>query len=324
MKPGNMGERQRWAWIAAGLSAAVAAAVCGISWVWVLLGGTVVTLYYIYMDKNIRPCGAAALLTVQWGPLGKLLAVLALGWTVLAMGWTALLADGAFPMVDGFPALGWILLLLTAVGCRKGPGACARCAGVLCLFLAPLYGSVTGFALPDIKWENLRPVGSWQDAIPAAGIFLLSGAVWYLPCRRSRKGAAWELLLILPIYGTILAAVTAGVLTPELAAELPAPLYTLTQSVSLFGVVERIEPLLSAAMTMGVFCLLSVQACACGALGRALKLGNWGGPAACAGACGTMFLARKLPLLAIAVGGGVFWFILPLLVVVGTGVRHKV
>lgn len=311
MKQDRMGERQRWAWVAAGLSAGIGAAACGLGWVWVLAGGAAVTLYYIYMDKRLRPCGLAALLPAKWGAAGRVTAALVLVWTVLVMGWTALLADAAFPMVDGFPSLGWILLLLAAVGCRKGPGACARCAGVLCLFLVALYGTVAGFALPDVQWRELGPAGQWQDGVWALGVFLLPGAVWYLPCRRSRKKTAWVLMLALPVCAALLAAVTAGVLTPELAGELSAPLYTLAQSVSLFGVLERIEPLLSAAMTMGVFCLLTVQGCACGALGRSLGLGKWVGPAACVAACGVMFPTRLLPLPVLTAGCAVFWMVIP-------------
>ena len=321
MKQGAMGERQRWTWIAAGLSAAVAAAACGLGWIWVLAGGGAVTAYYICMDRNLSACGAAVLLPVRWGIAGRIAAALVLLWTVLVMGWTALLADAAFPMVDGFPALGWILLLLAGAGCCKGAAACARCAGVLCLFLVALYGVIVGFSLPDVTWKNVSLSGTWQDSLWATGLFLLPGAVWYLPCSRSRKKTAWSLLLILPVCGAVLAAVTAGVLTPELAADLPAPLYTLAQSVSLFGVLERIEPLLSAAMTMGVFCLLSVQSCACSALGKALGLGKWTGAAACAAAGAVMFPVRDLPRWVLGTGCVLFWVLLPLLCL---GKRDKI
>ena len=88
--------------------------------------------------------GAAALLP-------KALAVPVLLWTVFAMAWTANLSVLAFPMHDGFPGLGWIVLALAAWGSRKGAAACAACAGVLCLFLLVLYGTVVVFAVPDVK-----------------------------------------------------------------------------------------------------------------------------------------------------------------------------
>ena len=320
MKQGRMGERQRWAWIVAGISAAVAAKGCGLGWVWVLAGGIAAAIYYINIEHRQRSCGLAVQMAAAWG---KWILVPVLLWTITAMAWTAVLADGAFPMIDGFPSLGWVLLLLAAVGCRKGAGACAACAGVLCLLLLPLYGTVAGFSLPEADLTMLKPYGHWTNGMAALGLFLLPAAVWFLPSRR-RKKAMWKEMLLLPVIGAIPAAVTAAVLTPALAAALDAPFYTVAQSVSLFGVIERIEPLLSAAMTMGIFCLLSVQACACDAMGKVLGWGKWTGVGACVAAGGLMFLVKDLPAQGITLGCVIFWVILPLPIVVKTGIRHKV
>lgn len=269
------------------------------------------------MDSRLRPCGGALMLK-HCGVLGRVIAALAFGWTVLVLGWSAILADTAFPMVEGFPSLGWILLALAAVGAWKGPGACARCAGIVCLFLAALLGAIAGLSVPDVTVSDLRPQSTWQEGLWALGLFLLPAPVFFLPCKKGKKSTLrW---LLLPVFAAVLAAITAGVLTPELTAQLETPLYTVAQSVSLLGAIERIEPLLSAAMTMGVFCLLTVLACACGALGRALGLGKWAGPAACAVACIAMYPARFLTLPLLTVGNIVFWT-LPL--VVKTFVHHN-
>lgn len=302
----KIGERQRWAWLTGGLSAAIGICGCGLGWLWVLAGGLVVGLYYIYMDRVLPSKGLAAILP-------KIPAVLTILWTVAAMAWSANLADSAFPMVDGFPFLGWTILALAAWGSWKGPAACARCAGVLCLFLFVLYGVVGAFAIPDAQADYLKPAGRWTDSLWTAGLFLLPAGVWYLPCGKNRKKPAWAVGLLLPLATAALAAVTAGVLSPLLAGSLTSPLYTLAQSVSLFGVVERIEPLLSAAMTMGVFCLLSVMACACRALADRLFPWKWSGAAACAVAATAMGAAGKLPLEAVTVGSLIVWVLLPVI-----------
>ncbi len=296
----RMGERQRWAWLAGGLSVAVGACACGLGWVWVLAGGLLVSLYYIYVDRDLPTAGLAAML-----PKG--MAVLTLLWLVLVMAWSANLADSAFPMIDGFPVLGWVMLALAAWGSWKGAAACARCAGVLCLFLLILYSIVTVFALPDVQLGNLKPYGPWQNSLWTAGLFLLPGVVWYLPCTKSRKKPAWVIGIALPLAAGLLAAVTAGVLSPLLAASLPSPLYTLAQSVSLFGVVERIEPLLSAALTMGVFCLLSAMVCAC----QSLFPWKWTGIVTCVAAGVLMGIAGKVDITVVSVGNLVFFGALP-------------
>ena len=318
----NIGERQRWAWLAAGLSAVVAAGACGLSWPWVLLGGLAATAYYIYMDRRAQPEGLASTLVSAFGPAGKVLVVLTWIWTSLVMGWAAGLAGTAFPMVDGFPFLGWVLLALAAWGSKKGAAACARCSGVLCLFLVAIYGIVAVFSVPDVEMRNLWSVGNWTESLWSAGLFLTASGVWYVPCKRSKKGTAWGMAVLLPVFAAVLAAVTAGVLTPALAGSRTVPLYDLAQSVSLFGVVERIEPLLSAAMTMGVFSLLSALACACQALGNQVYSWPWNGAAACVVSACVMYLTRGIPVKLLTAGASVFWVLIPL-VAVSTAKRPR-
>ena len=72
------------------------------------------------------------------------------------------------------------------------------------------------------------------------------------------------------------------------AAIPPTPLYLAAQSVSLFGVMEHIEPLLSAAMTMGIFCLMASLTCAAQALADQLRPWKWSGALACLAAAAVM------------------------------------
>jgi len=315
LKQPDMGPRQRFVWVAAGLSAAVTARGCGLGWLWIGLGGLIVILYYIVCTRT-RPCGPAVILRYGARPVAWLTAL----WTVFAMGWTAILADSAFPMVDGFPALGWILLQLAAFGGSKGIGACAGCAGVLCLFLAGLYGAVTGFAVPDVSLNYLIPDPGWQNIIPAVGLFLLPAPIFLLRCTKGSP-AQGELspkvtegsplvccYFLFPLIAAVFAAVTAGVLSPELAARSQNAFYDLSRSVSILGVMERIEPLVSAAMTMGVFCLLTGQICAV----RALIPGKYTAAAAAAAAAILMFPAKNLPMTLLTAGNVLFW-VLPTL-----------
>lgn len=293
----------------------MAICACGLNWLWVLIAGLAATGYYIYMSRRLPTAGLGAVLRLRMGTAGRLLAALTLIWTIVAMAWAANLADRAFPLVDGDPVLGWTLLALAAWGSWKGSGTCARCSGVLCLFLLALYGVVVVFTLPDVQIEQLRPQGNWKDGATALGLFLLPAAVWYAPGRREQGRVVWKLALLPLVAGALLAAVTAGVLTPALARSLDVPLYTLAQSVSLFGVVERIEPLLSAAMVMGVFSLLSAMACACRCLCGTGRWGKWSGAACCVAAGAGMALTGKIPVEAITAAGTGIWVVIPMIAV---------
>ncbi len=307
MSGGKIGDRQRWAWLAAGLSAAVVTVTGSLNWLWVLLGGLLAILYYMYLETHLSRCGLALVLRHR---LKLPACALTFLWTVAVMSWTAVLADTAFPEVDGFPSLGWALLALTAWGSRKGPGACARCCGVLCILLGGLYAAVVGFSLPQAQLQWMMPGTDWKEGLWALGMFLLPAAVWYGPCRKGRlPRIMW---LGLAVGAAVLSAVTAGVLSPQLVRELPLPVYTMTQQVSIFGVVERIEPLLSAAVTIGVFSLLSALACACGSLTKAVGLGDAGGPVSCLLAGAGMFGSRFLTLPVLTIGSILVWLVLPM------------
>lgn len=310
----RVGERQRWVWLASGLSAVTAVKACGLSWAWVLGASFLTVLYYIYMERRLRPCGLGRLIPAAFGPLGKWLGGLSLLWTVLCLAWSANLADWAFPLHDGYPILGWVLLAVCAWGCRKGPAPSARCAGVVFLCLAGLYGLLCGFALGDVRPAHLRPVGTWRDGVTALGLLLLGTAVWYAPSRRTKRVSRRPALLLSLALG-VLVFLTSGVLGPDLAKAQPAPFYAMARSVRLFGVLERVEPLASAAMTLGTFCLLSALACAAQSLGQGLGMGTWTGPAACVLAMALMGPVRQVNASILAMGGAVFWVMIPILAV---------
>lgn len=305
----RIGERQRWVWMSCGLSA-VAVIVTGFNWTWVLLGSLLLSGYYLYLDKRLGTDGLAKRLATDFGFAGRLILLMTVLWLVLAMGYCACLTDAAFPMADGFPALGWVLLALAAWGSRKGNTACAGCSGILSLLLLILYSIIVIFSLPEVEISYLMPSVRWEESVKTAGLFLLSTGVWFLPIsqhRGSGRPLAW---IGVPL--SALCAVTAGVLSPEVARAEQVPLYELARSVSVLGVVERIEPLLSAAMTLGIYCLISGLACACQELAGQILPQRWYGSLCCLAAGGTMFLANILPQQFLIAGNLTFFCLLPI------------
>ena len=308
----RIGERQRWAWLLAGESALVATCACGMDWIWIVAAAAIVSGYYIYIERYLGSAGLSAIICAKFGKAGKGILLLTLVWLVVLAAWSANLADAAYPMVDGYPVLGWTVLAMAAWGSWKGAAVCAGCVGVLCLFLLGLYGTVSAFAVPDITLAYLIPQGQWKSLGLVMGLLLVPAAIWYLPCKRTREELPWKTALLLPVGAGLLGAVTVGVLSPALARSLASPLYTVAQSVSVFGVVERIEPLLSAAMTMGAFCLLAVLACAAGRLSQNIWDVKWGGPICCLAAGIGMKWIGKINLQWITVGNIVFYVAIPI------------
>ena len=249
------------------------------------------------------------------GWFGKLALLLSWAWTIYMMGWAATLADRAFPTIHGTPILGWIILAVAAWGSWKGTAVCARCCSVLSLFLVCLYGLVLAFAIPEVQLKNLNPTGTWIDSIQVLGLLLVGSGVWYGAIEKSEKRAGWRNLL-LPLMAAGLSAVTAGLLSPELVALRQDPFYDIAKSISLFGVMERIESLLSVAMIMGVFALLTTMASACQSIGQVLKPGRWYGCGSCAAAIPLVLLDYKMGEI-LTFGAILVWLILPVLLLVG-------
>lgn len=314
--------QQRWAWIISAWSCIITGCLCGMNWLWVLLSSAAACAMLLWIQRAMPSIGVAAQIRLRWGKAGRIVNGVFFLWLVVMMSWTAGLSNRAFPMVSGFPELGWVLLGLAAWGICKGVEACARCCGVLCLLLIGLYGLVLVSALPDIQWEFMMPKGTVKQIVWCLGLALLPAAIWLLPKQKKEEYTPWTMIILFPLSAGVFSLITAGVLSPELAAEERVPFYNLTQSISVFGVVERMESLLSAAMIMGVFSLLSMLASACQVIADQIFSWKWSGAVACALALFIMPAAKEMPAAVFAAGNGLMWVVQLLAVWKGGGKSH--
>lgn len=310
MNDRSLGSRQRWAWLLAGWSGVTAICLCGCGWVWVLAGAALVTGCDLLLDRLLPEGGLGDVLRVWPGWCGKVCSALIYLWLVVELAWVGALADWAFPAINGFPELGIVLLAVTAWGIWKGKDACARCGGVLCMAVLVLYGAVAAFALPDCRLEYGAPGGEPGELGKVIGLCLIPTALWLLPRKKERCTAALPFALLIPLGAGALALICAGVLSPELAAAEPVALYTLAQSISLFGVMERTEPLLSAAMTMSLLALLEILASGAQTAAKRISSRRWTGSAACVLAMPVMPVVRNASWELFAVGNGLLWLTL--------------
>jgi hypothetical protein len=143
------------------------------------------------------------------------------------------------------------------LGGHAGPGAGARCAAAISGLLAAVFGVLLLSALPDLRAENLRPWGSARGGAAAfAALLFPAAALCARPEGDSRLSGDASAALALMAAAASLAA--AGCLSPALAAAEPLPFYALVKSLTVFGVLERFEPLYSAAVLASGFCLVSL------------------------------------------------------------------
>lgn len=257
-------------------------------------------------------CCAAVFAVWKWGRVIKhpflacvqYLYIIVLLWNLLphaALSWPG----------DNDPAVPLMILVLAAWSAHKGAAASARVACVLFWFVLLIYPAIIASGITEMEWKWLRPnLGDapWM----AATLMLLPCAV--LPLRQMPGG--WKKRLLLPgAFLVISAAITAGIMSPELAQSLKDPFYTAAQSMHLLGFAQRFEALLSAGMTVGWFCLYAVLLSAAGAWAEQIKprlsgVGLWLGTvlAALGMLCNLHIMWTIAVILA-----AVFWVAIPLI-----------
>ena len=315
--------RQARAWMLGALGAPAAMALAGLGWTWVLLGGALAAFLLLAMCR--AACGFPEAFTLAFGRTGgTVIGVLTLLWLLAAAAGTASAVRIAFETDPG-PAAPAVLLLLAALACGKGSRRAAAVGGILSLVLALLYSIIVLTSLRHLQPDWCRPWGSAADAGLSVCICLSPACVLFAaqPERGSRR-AGWGCAALAALAPAVLALITAGCLSPELAGASELPIYTLTKSLSVLSVMERFEPLLSVSLMLGLFLLLQGIVCAAGNLTQLIggaKQADHGTAAFCLLAFVGSLGADRVPVVCWAIGAATFWGIFPVLTLVIVGIK---
>lgn len=321
--------RQGLAWCFGALGVPGMLLCAGAPWPWVLAAGCCAATYYIIIETLRRSAGTDDLCTLTrraFGGAGRGILVLGAIWTVTALSETARQSAVAFPEGAEAALCAPILLGLCAFGGQKGTRALARAAAVLAPVLAMLEAAVLLSALPQVRWEWCAPWGdaSWLWRVLPS--LLLPSAVLYLPRREERVGTSWGMLAALALLPAVGAVVTTGCISPQVAAEEPLAFYTLSKSVRVLGVMERLEPVVSAVEYLSFFCIAALLSAAAGAMVRAAfgasaATSRWLSGVICAAALGLVLLPVELPVWVRTAGASTFWGMVPVVALVVVGVK---
>lgn len=250
-----------------------------VGWIWAALASLVgVGLALAALRRPI--------LTAKWLLLPLLV------WNFLMLGAATRLLSTAFP--DGNEATGLILLLLAAYAAGQGEQTVLRVGAAAVFLLTILYSILVGFSLPsaDFSAEVATPQ-TWPIFAAALSPMLLA----FLR-REDTKAGAWSLAI--PILAALCALVTGS----------NGDFYTAMKSVSIFGVIERLEPLASVAVCIGGFCLLA-EICAVNEKILRRKSAATAMNVFLGGAC--FWLSPLVPDAVLAIGTAIFWGLLPFL-----------
>ena len=182
-----------------------------------------------------------------------MLALVLLGGALL-LGGAARALCAIYPESRGGPLTGLLLLLAAAYAAERGEETVLRSGAILFFFLTAVEAVILGFSAVQVRAAWLAPQ---TGRVPFAAMTAALSPMAVLYVRGgARRTGGWLAAGIGLCAAAALCA--AGTLSPRVAGEEGFAVYTMAKSVSVFGVMERLEPVVSAALTAGGFCLLSV------------------------------------------------------------------
>lgn len=287
-----------WAWTAAGFFGPAAWFLGSVPWTWTLgLGAGMMVLWYLS--------------TRHTGNLPKWAALLELAFLVPVIGMAASKAAACWPSARDTAAFPLVLLVLAGCAAASGPRAGARCGAVLFWFAAAMALVLTGFGLPEVRWEYLAP---GTGTISGEGAFALTLPACAMLLPRKKGKGPWQWAVLLLAGAVSVSVLSAGVLSASVAAGTEGAYFQMARGISILGVAERFEAVVAAALTLGWFCLLSLLLSGAEHMGHILHPG-WGR--------GTLWtvavLAGLLLFFPIPFGGWLFaglalclWYLLPM------------
>lgn len=147
---------------------------------------------------------------------------------------------------------GWLLVLLAIPLVWMGWGKAAaffRAVEIFWLAVLVTAAAILLLGVPRMNWQwVMEPAGDWKESL-LAGTLTMSAGLFVLPilykvengAGENRRGPAW--LGALGLASAALAALTAGLLSPAVAAQLDGPFFT---AAGLLGDSARLEGLVSA------------------------------------------------------------------------------
>ena len=289
-----------WAWIFAGVSAPLAQGAGRSSWLTVLITGVVCGAACLWVlaaaDKRCFHAGWYSAVQTLW--LALVTGVLA-RWSVMC-----------WPTADGFPVVGLTLLVLAVFASWGGAQRASRCISALFWLLALLYAVILAAGTQDLNLRYMTPTAQPFSVLPVV-LFLLPVVAGFLPCTKRRKIVP---LVGVSLFATVLSLWTIGTLSAKVTAQLKEPFYAFSRSLTLFGVAERFESVVSVALTMGYFSLFTFLLCAVYHLTDRVfpGKGRTGVVAAAILALTLMMLVTKISEMILAAGCVLLWVLLPL------------
>lgn len=295
-------------------------------WVMIALSGPLAQLAgvtsWLTVAVTAVVCGflCAAVLRPQNKTSSRWMCVAQLFWLAVFVGQLAAKSAGSWDEGNTYPIVPLILLLLAALSAKSGGEKASRAITAVVWLVALMFALVLGAGTTMIRGENLLPV--WQKpSWELAALLLIPAVSAFLPSESKTK-IRW-LPAFTGAFAVIVNLWVIGCMSRELAAYEKGAFLEYSKSISLFGVAERFEAVVSCALTVGWFALLSLLFAAAGHQAEQIsgQMGSWGVWICLLIAAVSVLLRWQLPDWVVAGLALILWVILP--VCQGVCLRRK-
>ncbi len=279
-----------------------------LGWVWATAAAAISALLLGLCGRRCAPGGLTEVIPAAFGRAGRaVLALVLLGGSLL-LGGAARALCAIYPESRGEPLTGLLLLLAAAYAAERGEETVLRSGAILFFFLTAVEAVILGFSAVQVRAAWLAPQ---TGRVPFAAMTAALSPMAVLYVRGgARRTGGWLAAGIGLCAAAALCA--AGTLSPRVAGEEAFAVYTMAKSVSVFGVMERLEPVVSAALTAGGFCLLSVLCLANAKTARAIGWKRRSGIGNFLLGCTGYLAGTVLPEGVQALAAAICWGIVPL------------
>ena len=251
-------EKGLWLWVVAAMAAPFGQWLGSAPWLWVMGASLAVGILFLGARK----------LTGEAEP-GKLLASLQLLFLIIIVGVTASHTGDCWLTAKVQWIIPATLLVLAACAASGGNAVGQRAGATLFWFVALGFGVLLLFALPDVCLPYLRPA---QGKITVLPVLLLPGVCLLLP--RKKGKTPWALPLVITGLAGLISGITAGVLSPGVAARTSGAFMEMVRGIRVMEAAERLEAVAAAVMTLSWFCVLSLLLSAAGHMGEQIFPGK--------------------------------------------------
>ncbi len=233
-------------------------------------------------------------------------------WLVVVMSAMLRWSASCWPTGRSFPLVPLTLLILALFAAWDGALRASRTTSVLFWFIALLYNVVLAAGTKNLTLTYMIP----RLQLPGGSLImllLLPSVGAFLPCKKRLRILP---LLLIAAFSVVVSAWTIGTLSPMAAKAVEQPFYVFSRSLSLQGIAERFESLVSVALTMGYFTLFVYLLSGVYHLTEDIFPGQGKKGIAIAGAAAAalMLAAPNIPEIIMAAGAFALWILLPVIV----------